>query len=379
VVESVHVNPAQALCRIFGDARIDIYADGLMSYGPTRTALPEIVASRIERLLHLDLVPGLRPLLLSERPVPTTIITTVSFRAVAKTMIAEQAASGENERIALIIGQHLAASGCLSDREELDMYAAMVHRCGDAGYSRIAFKPHPSAPASQRIALQADADARGVQLLVPNQDEIAEAWFERGGIEFVVGCFSTALMTASRLYGLPVARLGTEFMLERLSPYQNSNRIPVTIVDALVPELSLLSGPERESRKSVGVDVNPLVVAVGYTMQPLKLADRRSQAVAFLAEHYESHSRYFKRRPLTRLGLPGGLPPRPSRSKPTLRRRLRRLVRRARTALGQWLLGHHPHTEPSSANSPGVDVNQRPTADQDHDRQDHDQPSTAAP
>ena len=40
VVESIQVNPAQALCRIFGDARIDVYADGLMSYGPTRTALP---------------------------------------------------------------------------------------------------------------------------------------------------------------------------------------------------------------------------------------------------------------------------------------------------------------------------------------------------
>lgn len=47
MVESIHVNPAQALCRIFGDARIDVYADGLMSYGPTRTALPEMVASRM--------------------------------------------------------------------------------------------------------------------------------------------------------------------------------------------------------------------------------------------------------------------------------------------------------------------------------------------
>jgi glycosyltransferase involved in cell wall biosynthesis len=37
VVESIHVNPAQALCRIFGDARIDVYAEGLMSYGPTRS------------------------------------------------------------------------------------------------------------------------------------------------------------------------------------------------------------------------------------------------------------------------------------------------------------------------------------------------------
>ena len=43
VVESIQVNPAQALCRIFGDARIDVYADGLMSYQPEpsyRTSSP---------------------------------------------------------------------------------------------------------------------------------------------------------------------------------------------------------------------------------------------------------------------------------------------------------------------------------------------------
>jgi Alpha-2,8-polysialyltransferase (POLYST) len=352
VVESIHVNPAQALCRIFGDARIDVYADGLMSYGPTRTPLPEMVSSRIERLLHLDLVPGLRPLLLSEQQVPTTMITTESFRAVAKTMVDEGYALGDSNRIALIIGQYLAANGFLSNQEELDLYAAMVAGCADAGYSLIAFKPHPSTPNNLRIALQAVADARGIQLLVPDRDEIAEAWFERGGVELVVGCFSTALMTASRLYGLPVARLGTDLMLERLSPLQNSNRIPVTIVDALVPELGSLAGSKTDLSKVT--NINALVVAVGYTMQPLRLADRRSEAVAFLADHYQSHARYFKRRRLTQLGLPGGPPPPQSKPKRTIRRRGRRLIRRTRTALGRWLL-RLPRVESGSASSPKID------------------------
>jgi hypothetical protein len=206
VVESIQVNPAQALCRIFGDARIDVYADGLMSYGPTRAPLPEMVVSRIERLLHLDLAPGITPLLLSERQVPRMIIPAESFRTVVKTMVAEPAASDADDgRTVLIIGQYLAAAGCLSEREELDLYAAMVTSCADAGYSRLAFKPHPSALDTQRLSLETVADARGVQLLVADQDEIAEAWFERGGVELVVGCFSTALMTAANLYGLPVA------------------------------------------------------------------------------------------------------------------------------------------------------------------------------
>ena len=100
-----------------------------------------MVASRIERLLHLDLVPGLTPLLLSERHVPTTVIPTESFRAVVKTMVADRAAFSANERVALIVGQYLAAGGFLSEREELDLYAAMISGCADAGYSSLAFKP----------------------------------------------------------------------------------------------------------------------------------------------------------------------------------------------------------------------------------------------
>src|SRR5690348_17927762 len=52
---------------------ITVYADGLMSYGPTRNKLGLLVDSRIDRLLHLDLVPGLRPMLLTEFGVPSEV------------------------------------------------------------------------------------------------------------------------------------------------------------------------------------------------------------------------------------------------------------------------------------------------------------------
>jgi Alpha-2,8-polysialyltransferase (POLYST) len=339
IVESIQVNPAQALCRIFGDARIDVYADGLMSYGPTRNALPEMVASRIERMLHLDLVPGLTPLLLSEQQVRHTVIATECFRAVAKTMVADRAAVRADDRVALIVGQYLADGGILSECEERDLYAAMISGCADAGYSSLAFKPHPSAGATQVARLHEVARSCGVRLAVTDERELAEAWFERGGVELVVGCFSTALLTALHIYGLPVARLGTELMLERLTPFHNSNRIPVTLVDALVSDLSALTPSAQQPHHSTSADLNELVVAVGYAMQPQRLATRRSEAAAFLAHHYESHSRYFKRRRLSLLGLPGGVPPRPPSPKSPLRRRLRRFVRRARRAVGRRLLG----------------------------------------
>jgi Alpha-2,8-polysialyltransferase (POLYST) len=342
VVESIHVNPAQALVRIFGDARIDVYADGLMSYGPTRTALPEMVAGRIERLLHLDLVPGVRPLLLSERQVPTAVIPTESFRRVAKIMVADRAAVGGTESIALILGQYLAGNELVTEREELDLYTKMVSACAAAGYSSLVFKPHPSAAAAYAARLNDIAHALGVRLAVVDGPELAEAWFERGGIELVVGCFSTALLTASSLYGLPVAQLGTEMMLEQLTPFQNSNRIPVTLVDALLPnlsaDLSSLVRSENPPHRSME-EIGALVLAVGYAMQPQRLAARRTEAAAFLAEHYESHSRYFKRRRLTRLGLPGSLPAPASLPQPTIARRVRRRVRRVRNSVGQWLVG----------------------------------------
>jgi hypothetical protein len=337
VVESIHVNPAQALCRIFGDARIEVYADGLMSYGPTRSLVPEMLGCRIERLLHLDLVPGLTPLLLSERGVPSSAIPTESFRAVVKTMIADRAAPDGEDRVALIVGQYLAAGGLLSEVEELDLYAGMVSGCAKAGYSAVTFKPHPSSPTTQLARLREAARASGIAVAVADERELAEGWFERGCVELVVGCFSTALLTASSLYGLPVARLGTEMMLERLTPYQNSNRIPATLVDALIPDLSSVVGSDDLPPRAPD-SLDALVLTVGYAMQPHRLAARRSEAEAFLVEHYETRAHYFKRRRLSTLGLPGRLPARP-RPKPTMRRLLRWQMRRIRPLISVWLAG----------------------------------------
>jgi hypothetical protein len=332
----VHTGPGLALCRIFGDARIDVYADGLMSYGPTRNPLPELVAVRVERVLHLDLVPGLKPILLTEWDVPSEIISTSAFRDVIKTMSVDGELDIEPAGSAVILGQYLAAGGLLAEAEELGLYTSMIQRCSELGHTSIVFKPHPSASAGRSSRLVAAARARGVELLVADEPALVETWFARGQVVLVVGCFSTALLTAQSLYGVPAARLGTDLMLERLTPYQNSNRIPVTLVDALVPEMS---SPDENANGSVGTielaELRDLVGAVSYAMQPELLAARRADAVKFLERHHESHARYFKRRRLTRLDLPGRLHS-PLRTPLTglarrVRRALRRLISRRRS------------------------------------------------
>ena len=307
-VQTPWVNPALAVCRIFADARIDAYADGVMSYGPTRSVLPELVAHRIEQLVHLDLAPGLVPVLLSEWGVPAYPIDSAAFRAVLKAMAGDDDPEALDAGSVVVVGQYLAALDLLSEREELDLYASMIDRCAGAGYQRVVFKPHPSAPPGQSAWLQARARTRGVVLDVSQDATLVETWFEHGRVALVVGCFSTALLTAQSLYGVPAARLGTDLLLERLTPYQNSNRIPVTVIDALVPELSADGRLDPPAGRAQPEDLSDLVAAVSYVMQPDLLADRREQAVAYLAQHHARRARYFKRRRLTRLHLPGQLP-----------------------------------------------------------------------
>ncbi|MEV6549366.1 alpha-2,8-polysialyltransferase family protein [Streptomyces sp. NPDC051597] len=301
-VESIQVNPAGAVAQLFPDAPLHVYADGLMSYGPTRNKLDPLVGSRVRRVLHLDLVPGLEPLLLGEFGVGAEVIPTAAFTKVVGELSAEGAGLDVPEGAALLLGQYLAALSILTEDEEEGLHLAMVRGAAARGHRRIVFKPHPSAPPAWTEALRTEAGALGVELTVLESALPAEVLYERLAPALVVGCFSTALMTASAFYGLPVARTGTELLLDRLTPYQNSNRVPVTLVDALLPPLEGEAPPPPH-------DPAALLAAVGYAMQSEIRPDLRPAAEQYLTHQLTPHTwRYFKRRRLTTLALPGALP-----------------------------------------------------------------------
>ncbi|MBT2487448.1 hypothetical protein J7E96_02605 [Streptomyces sp. ISL-96] len=323
-VESIQVNPALALAQLFTDAPIEVYADGLMSYGPTRNKIDPLVGTRVRRLLHLDLVPGLTPLLLGEFDVPPELVPTEAFLKV----LAELADGEERLPVpadsALLLGQYLSALSILTAEEEENLHVRMLLGAVERGHRQIVFKPHPTAPARWSRMLEREARTLGVELTVLESPVLAEVLYQRYRPALVVGCFSTALLTASTFYGIPVARTGTDVLLERLSPYQNSNRVPVTIVDALVPDLA------EGTPQPAPADLAGLLQAVGFAMQPQIRSDLRPAAERFLSRHLDGHTwRYFKRRRLTTLALPGAIPkqfafiPRSAG--------LRRVVRRARS------------------------------------------------
>ena len=308
-VESIQVNPALGVCQIFMGAPVTVYADGLMSYGPTRNKIDPLVGTRVTRLLHLDLVPGLKPLLLTEFGVEPRIVPTDAFVKV----LAELVDTGDDlpsvDEPALLLGQYLSALEILTAQEEEELHVRMLKGALALGHTRVVFKPHPSAPARWSRMLEREAEKLGADLTVLDTPVLAEVLYQRMRPALVVGCFSTALLTASALYGLPVARVGTGSLLDRLTPYENSNRVPVTIVDALLPELTDGAAVTGQRPGTDVAELTRLLRAVGFAMQPKIYPDLRPAAEGYLTDRLNQDTwRYFKRRRLTSLALPGAVP-----------------------------------------------------------------------
>ncbi|MFI7357211.1 polysialyltransferase family glycosyltransferase [Streptomyces avidinii] len=337
IVESLQVPPAQTLCRLFPGAAVDVYADGLMSYGPTRFRLDPQLGMRVRRVLHLDLVPGLEPLLLTEFGVRVELVPTEPFlKVLAELAEATEATAGAPvepaEPPALLLGQYLSALDLMSPAEEEELHVSMVRGAHALGHRELVFKPHPGAPAAYCRRAREEAERLGARLTVIAAPVLAETLYQRLRPALVVGCFSTGLLTAATLYGLPVARTGTDAVLAALTPYPNSNRVPLALVDALLPDLADAEAVRAwtpPTPEQVRAEPAALLSAVGFTMQPQILAARRPAAEAYLARHLTPRTRrYFTRRRLTSLGLPGGIPAQLSflpRSR-TVRRAVRRMA-----------------------------------------------------
>ncbi|WP_112470045.1 polysialyltransferase family glycosyltransferase [Streptomyces triticisoli] len=337
-VESIQVNPARALAAIFSESAVHVYADGLMSYGPTRDRLPLTIARRIRRLLHLDLIPGLRPLLLSEYGVEPEVVPDEAFRGVLDEISRDAADDPrlapvlQEAPTAVLLGQYLAAISILSPREEEDLHVRMLTGAVRAGHRSVVFKPHPTAPAGYSEALSKAAADAGVRLTVLDAPLLAETLYHHCRPALVVGCFSTAMVTASVYYGVPVARVGTALVTERLQPYPNSNRVPLAVVDHLVPDLERGQTPALVG--AAPKTLSPLVRAIGFCMQPKAYPKLRESTADWLRSNPAgSPGHYFPEPRLAELGLPGSRPwsranLRVSRAKRVVRKAVRRGARK---------------------------------------------------
>lgn len=337
ILESPQVNPAIALARIFGSALIRVSADGLMSYGPTRSKLPLSMKQRMTSLHYVPLVDELEPRLLHEAgivPLPLAFDALQNAIAEVGAAAAELITSAidglDGPETGLIIGQYCASLGLISEAEETELHCQMADAAAAEGCRTIAFKPHPAAPAASISALRDHVEALGLTFANLDSPVIAEAVIAELKPRVLVSAFSTSLVLTDRLFGITTRAVGTRLLLERLRPYQNSNRIPLTIID-------MLAHPAR------GTSIQDLVDAVSYCMQPQLLPDLRDRAAACLRDlGAEVRGVYFKRRRLTVLDLPGRLPER-HRARSVIRQsgrlgagylvyRTKRVLRRVRVA-----------------------------------------------
>ena len=303
VVESVQAPPARTLINVFAGAAVTVYAEGLMSYGPTRTPLPPDAGSRIERVLHLDLIEGLAPLLLQEYGVRTEAVDGAAFLAVVAEVAAAAPPAAPREPYALVLGQYLAQLGLLTAKAEAAMVADLVAAAARRGFTTVAVKPHPSAPPDALAPAAQRATELGVRLVILQDPAPAETFYATDPPGLVLGCFSTGLVTAARYWSIPALTMGTDAVLAALPRFEDSNRIPLAIVARAIPAVG-----DAGFRPPAVAELQRIVATVGYCMQWRTRAPWRADAERALREQPELFTLTVPRARRRRLALPGGWP-----------------------------------------------------------------------
>lgn len=313
--------PGSTLARIFRDSELAIHFDGLMSYGPLPGALDTDTYHRVSGVHYLELIPGLRPASLHTPATDFVPYELSRFRSVIDELVnatGDSAASLEESgaRSAVLIGQYLGSLDLMTLDEEIELHNRMVTEAIEHGCTKLFFKPHPASASSVLQPVQSFAEKGGVELVVVHDNSPAELLFAAVQPELVVSCFSTALATAHYGFGIEARAVGAGDLLDSLTPYQNSNRIPVTIAHYCF-------GDQPGGRHDIDV-LQELVYTVSYCMHPHLSRSMRPLALEFLEQTYSDFAQYFKRRRLTALDLPGKLPPQSAQNK--IKRHARRTV-----------------------------------------------------
>ena len=321
IVESLPSHPAGALTQIFATADISVHSDGLMSYGPIRNPLTLPQWQRLKSIYYTDLLPGITPRQLAEHNPDRVVLPADDLAGVIDEMAAEVAdelasahLDAPIEGSALVLGQYLAQLDLITAEEELDLHLQMLDVVKAAGLTTVIFKPHPTSARTTTGPLRRRSEELGLDFVLADVPLLAEIVVSATRPELVVSCFSTGLATAKGLFGCETAAVGTTKLLDALAPYQNSNRIPLTIIDALhsgrysLPGTLAEAGPSSRVDAGSGAanDLNPLIDAVTYCMQSDSASYLRQNAIDFLEGAVGGPDmKYFKRKRLTKLDLPG--------------------------------------------------------------------------
>ncbi len=325
VLESIQVPPAAALAALFPSAELQLYSDGLMTYGGR--PLDVSLTGRVTAMHYRDLLDGISPRLLdhaegiTDQPYPIEAVE--AFTMAGRSAAAEDQVSGPT---AVVLLQYLAHLGLLSRARELAVNRRMVAAALASGAQRVLVKAHPAHAADLGELL---ADPR-VRPFVGSRS--LESWLlslsgEQRAQVTVFSAFSTGLVGARRLGAAAVA-VGTRELLKRL-PETDGNRIPVAICDALLPTIGLTGELTPRPARFSTAELEMLLDLLSFAKDPAGRWRFRATVAAHLyglsEQRRAEFTRYLPDADLRRLGLfradeeptsspaPAPMPPAPDR------------------------------------------------------------------
>jgi hypothetical protein len=267
VMESIQTPPSNTLARVFSDADLHVYADGLMTYGPTRFALPADIGCRIRTLHFVEFLKGADPAYLREfrverRPVEPGVLRE-SLRSLS-TASRDDLAAADLDGAPVFLGQYLAGLGLYTVEEEIDLYARGMRATATAAKSNtVFFKPHPTFAPGLVNSLVASPLLDGLDVRVLAGGYLIEEFLLHHRPSLVCSVFSTGLASARELFGIPCYRFATRQFIGRLKPYENSNRIPAVVVAYAFPDIT-----SRGSWFEPAPDLQGKIDLIAASMQP---------------------------------------------------------------------------------------------------------------
>ncbi|MFW2512573.1 polysialyltransferase family glycosyltransferase [Demequina sp. SO4-13] len=273
VVPSLDHLPSAAFTQMFPQARVDVVADRLATYGPAPAHVNRDISARVERVFYADLVPGTTPRMFGNVGATPVPVATESLRRAIGAMAGSPAAEDLEE--AWILGERLADLGILTPAQQDALQLAMIEAAAEAGYSAVAFKPHPNSRPGYHGALAERAARLSIRFRVLTDPEPAEVMFERTRPGAVLGSSSTALAIASAVYGIPAFSVGTADVARAMTREDEPQRVALALTRVMLPTF------DNGEHPPLDVEAQSLLDVLCHDMQPRRY--RRPDSAALEA------------------------------------------------------------------------------------------------
>ena len=210
---------------LFFNAKISIFSDGMMTFGPLRGDIYKLnLDKRIDSLFYEDLCDGIVPKYLPEIKIKVKKIK-VEYPPLDK----------NDDNKVLIALQSLSYSRILNKEEEFCFYKKYINEiCRLYCDKKIYILPHPN----NSSMLLKSIHGNNIEYL--DNTLSGEEYVKKYGITTVASVFST-LMFRVRKMGVKCFSFGTDEIYLKLSPFENSNRIPIILSRYFFPHFDGLT------------------------------------------------------------------------------------------------------------------------------------------